>query len=391
MKKRNFLFLFSIMVIYAIIGCGSCYNIFSYGLNYFSTIENRHFAHFEDVKFNNFFNGNLQNNLENSLSDQFYRADELRLKYYDNLLFLDYRNIPKYICKNKYVKVGSLFASFNCDDLFMYRYDKNFYNDVISKIENNLIIYNEINKLVDSYYYYIPTGQGYDFENNIDEVDIKYYFDQYFDSDYTYFELDSRNYYDYQKYFYKTDHHWNQDGSYKAYSDIITTMTGEKPKEISKRLDLTDANFYGTLARLTKYFDIKESFFINYVDIGKYSLKVNDIEEEMRHIDTYIAGDYSTYDFFNHYSYLNGYDEKLKVYDFNNPSKENILIFSNSYGTAVNHLIASHFNKTHVMDFRHIDEKINIKDYIEDNNITKLLVVMDYWLFQTEINNMEVE
>ena len=63
MKKRNFLFLFSIIVIYAIIGCCSYYNILSYGLNYFSTIENRHFAYFEDVKFNNFFNGNLQTNL----------------------------------------------------------------------------------------------------------------------------------------------------------------------------------------------------------------------------------------------------------------------------------------------------------------------------------------
>lgn len=379
------------MIVFLFCIFGSIHNVSLYGLKYFSLIENREFAHFENVKFNNFFNKELQVNLENSLSDQFFRADELRVKYFDNLLFLDYRNIPELICKNKYVKVDSIIGSFNCDDLFMYRYDKNFYNGIISKIENNLFLYNDINKLVDAYYFYIPAGQGYDFEKESNEVDIEYYFDKYFDSNYTYFEFDVFNYDDYRKYFHKTDHHWNQEGAYKAYSEIIKVFAGEEPKEITLKKTFLDTNFYGTFARRIKYFDIKEPFSISYVDVGDYSLKFNGEEEEMYRENPYLIGDYMTYEYFNHYSHLTGSDEKLKVYDFNDASKENILIFSNSYGNSVNPLIASHFNKTHVMDFRYIDELINIKDYIEENNITKLLVIVDYWLFQTEINNMEVK
>lgn len=391
MKKNNLFFLSGIVLIFLIMMFGYIYNWSVNGLKYFSLVENRNFSHFEGVKIRNFFNEELQVDLENSLSDQFAYSEEIRLKYYDNLLFLDYKNIPSKICKNKYVKVDSLIASFNCDDLFLYKYDDNYYNDIVSKVENNLLLYNKINKMVDSYYYYIPAAQGYDFEINENKVNIKYYLDKYFDSSYTYDEFDISGYEDYSKYFYKTDHHWNQDGSYKAYRDIVSIMTDDEPKEVSISKVFPDTNFYGTFARLVKYFDIKEPFAINYVDVGEYSLKINGNDEEMYRENSYIYESYSTYEFFNHYVYLNGVDEKIKVYDFNDSSKENVLIISNSYGNAVNHLIASHFNKTHVMDYRYFDEMVNISKYIEENNITKFLVIMDYWLFETPIKYLEVE
>ena len=88
MKKRNLFFLFSIIFVLLVIAFCSCHNIFLYGLNYFSIIENREFAHFEDVKISNFFNKELQVNLENSLSDQFFNSDKLRIRFFDNLLFI---------------------------------------------------------------------------------------------------------------------------------------------------------------------------------------------------------------------------------------------------------------------------------------------------------------
>ena len=49
---------------------------------------------------------------------------------------------------------------------------------------------------------------------------------------------------------------------------------------------------------------------------------------------------------------------------------------------AINKLIASGFNKTHIIDLRHYEgamgEKFDIDKYIEKNDIDKVLIMMDY-------------
>ena len=56
------------------------------------------------------------------------------------------------------------------------------------------------------------------------------------------------------------------------------------------------------------------------------------------------------------------------------------MILEDSYGWQIDDLIASHFNKTYVIDIRH-DEyengKFYIKDFMKENNITKVLFLYE--------------
>ena len=82
----------------------------------------------------------------------------------------------------------------------------------------------------------------------------------------------------------------------------------------------------------------------------------------------------------NSYAFLYGDDYAEVVFVFNQPSKENLLIISNSYSNAVNELIGQHFNKTYVVDLRAYKEKYGhdfvLSKYIKDKNIDKALVIM---------------
>lgn len=74
------------------------------------------------------------------------------------------------------------------------------------------------------------------------------------------------------------------------------------------------------------------------------------------------------------------------VFDFNKPKKTNLLILGSSYTNPINKLIASHFNKTYVVDLRHYawakGEDFNIKEYLKDNKIDKVLIISDFNFLQ---------
>ena len=54
-----------------------------------------------------------------------------------------------------------------------------------------------------------------------------------------------------------------------------------------------------------------------------------------------------------------------------------MLILSSSFSNPINGLIASHFNRTYVIDGRHYND-FKVFDYIEKNNINKVLIIMDF-------------
>ena len=84
----------------------------------------------------------------------------------------------------------------------------------------------------------------------------------------------------------------------------------------------------------------------------------------------------------DHYRELYGADFGEIVYDYKN-DKENLLIIANSYSNSINGLIASHFNKTYIVDPRHY-KNFNYQSYITNNNIDKVLVIGNISLFDDE-------
>ena len=66
-------------------------------------------------------------------------------------------------------------------------------------------------------------------------------------------------------------------------------------------------------------------------------------------------------------------------------SDRNLLIYSNSFSNAVNKLLASHYKTTYVIDGRHY-KKVNLVDYIKENNIDDVLIIGNSMLFWDDID-----
>ena len=68
------------------------------------------------------------------------------------------------------------------------------------------------------------------------------------------------------------------------------------------------------------------------------------------------------------------------VYDFNNDDKKNLLIISDSYAWQIDFLLASSYNKTHVINIMYDDylkNPLNYTKYIEENKIDDVLILQE--------------
>ena len=91
-------------------------------------------------------------------------------------------------------------------------------------------------------------------------------------------------------------------------------------------------------------------------------------------------------DFVNHYAEFYGYDFGEVVFDYKN-NNDNLLILSNSFSNPINTLLASHFNKTYVIDPRYYKlegSKFNYRNYIEKHKIDKVLIMGNITFFNDE-------
>lgn len=189
-------------------------------------------------------------------------------------------------------------------------------------------------------------------------------------------EIDSI--YDYQKYYFKTDHHWNATGAYQGYKDIIGMINKDydigEPKEIKNEI-VYPYQFKG---------NIINNMYINETDnINDYAL------EDIREFDFYIDDELKDYyeikelykeqgnqTSYTDYEYYYGISAATKVFDFYNEDKPNLLIIGSSYCNVNGLWIASHFNKTVFIDVWVIPYDYSPKYYIDKYDIDIALVYM---------------
>ena len=73
-------------------------------------------------------------------------------------------------------------------------------------------------------------------------------------------------------------------------------------------------------------------------------------------MDAYLKGRYETEPLTNHYSNCYGGEYGEIVYDFGTEGKGTLLVIANSYSNPINALIASHFDRTVVVDPRYWEQ-----------------------------------
>ncbi len=361
----------------------------------YSEIENRMYSKFKELKnfdLSRFFNSNvIQEDFEQSLADNFIFSEDIRYFFKSDFKLIKYSKLPKKICKNNYVRVDGDYGVYDCDDsLVYYPYSKNkFY----LQLQKNLKDYDSINKNIDTYYYFVPSSYSFDFSNNTSVVDVEEEMKKNFKNPYTYSSLNVSDYNSYKKYFFKTDHHWNYKGSYQGYKDIINMIYEQDDiNEPSSEISFKNSNFYGTLSIVSGVREFKEPFSVYEFSLNEYDQKI---------IGTYGVPNSNVYKFpelysdpflYHYYQYY-GDDYSLVKYNFYNPDKDNILIISDSYIKSNRELIASHFNETHILNLNEyisdFEKNFDIKKYVQENNINKVLFLCDLWILSG--NNFDIE
>lgn len=347
-------------------------------INYY---ENRPSISFKNPTINTILDGSFQDNVEDTYEDQiplysyFKKGYNLLTNYVT--LYINksiYKNYP-----NRYMPLNNLLI-YNDNIVYYYRN----LNDEKEKLDLKINNYNDyFNKFsnLDFYVYYIEKDTDIDFENN-EKMGIYDYLKKGFrldENNISRLKIDSFE--DYENYFYKTDHHWNYKGSYQGYSDIIEMMTNEQKMEIVEErcLGLKFSGSKASSAGVTKImYDNFCAYKFDYLD-HTTSIEGNSIEYGNE--DKYFNNELSSVTYGDFY----GGDDSIVIFNYNNRDKENILILGESYDNAIIKLIASHFNKTYSVDLRNYkDKQFNFRDFVEENGITKVLLVGNIDFFTME-------
>lgn len=181
------------------------------------------------------------------------------------------------------------------------------------------------------------------------------------------------------EYYYKTDHHFNFEGAYATYYEIIKNIQKEAGYNINPPFEKADLDikalpnpFGGSRNRQVYYMvPSEEQIKIAYpknkipyektnngkVDNRLYYLSKN--ESAMINYSVYMGGDWAE-----------------TVIKTNNDKLPNLMIFGDSFTNAIEPLLYAHFNETRILDLRYYS-KMSLYEYIDEYNPDIVLMVRD--------------
>ena len=198
------------------------------------------------------------------------------------------------------------------------------------------------------------------------------------------------SYEDYATYFYKTDNHLNIHGILRAYYGIYALLAQNYPEislpvEIESIYTFPDIGFQGTLARITMYPIQPEVFEVARYNIAPHKIFDYGKETIYNNSAQYLAGNYSTEPYINHYGDYFGSIKSNLRYEFENESNRNLLLIGDSFSIPYLPLVASHYKNTHVVDPRWFDA-YSSADFLLKNEIDDVIIVGDNTVLFTEID-----
>lgn len=377
MKRKNIVDIIFLLTL-SIILLGGFINpiINSTDINY---IENRTANKLPILTTETFSNNQFQNNLELALADQIPLAHYMKLA--NKTLFL-LTKINYFNFNNNSINLEQGLYLMN-DYLIYYPKDiESNKKNIELKIKNYNNLANKY-KNIDFYLYYIEKDTDINFQNN-NKLGIYEQIKQLLNSNINSSKFNINNFDEFKKYFYKTDHHWNYQGSYKAYKEILALLEiNDNP--IEPLYDKCIGYWSGSKARsLGGQLLFKENLCVYNFDFSKHDIYINNSQIDYDY-------SYNLENYANEISYAGFYgaDSGLIKYEYYNEDRDNLLIIGESYDNAINELLASHFNKTYNVDLRNyendIGEKFNFDEFVIVNEIDKVLFIgnIDFYIMNT--------
>lgn len=340
-----------------------------------SSVENRKLAYLKNVTIERYMSGEFQSNLESTLSDQFIGGETIKLLMNKYFSLINAQNAMSKYCQNDYISMGKGYEIFDCSD-YMVNFpssadlaNNSYFNYRVSEL-------NKINKNFDVYYYIINKSVNINFKTNKKTLDLYSQLKNKLINIAGISELEINNYEQYKKYYYKTDHHWNYNGSYQGYKDIMKMFNVNNIIKPIEELTFQKTIFYGSSARKIPYYNIKEPFTAYKFLFEEHDEYIDGTKSIYGKYKDFYNNDFDNSSITNFYAYYYGSDQAEIKYDFHNQERDDILIISSTYSNPINTLIASHFNKTYVVDLCHY-ENFNIYEYMNKNKLKKILIIAD--------------
>jgi hypothetical protein len=178
--------------------------------------------------------------------------------------------------------------------------------------------------------------------------------------------------------YFNTDHHWTALGAYYGYSAFVSAL-GETPIPLSDYDRERFNNFLGSRYALNNNLEKNP----DYVDVFKYK-ELDSLSYTVYREGVYEEApllDMTFKELPNKYGVFLGGDWPLSkvsrnISDDKTPTNgKKLLIIKDSYGNAFTPFIAPHYDETYIVDPRYIDDSIDVRALIDENQIDEVLFI----------------
>lgn len=180
-----------------------------------------------------------------------------------------------------------------------------------------------------------------------------------------------------EKLFY-CDHHWTAKGADEGYRQIVAMMQknydnfGDAVTPVAYHT-LEDIHYCGSFSVSTGDYSLSDTF--SWYDYGLPYHEISGAAGIAVMQEQYLAGNYPNSQNSAIFHYENFYGEANYICYPENNTGRNLLVICDSFAKALAEPLASHFDKSYFIYPWGIGEGINYKQFLEENNITDVLVI----------------
>ena len=380
MKNKHLVIIFLLIIFGVFLSYPISYILVKTNIITLNSTDN--FQSYENIKENNIIDkinnktNSIKTSLENTVTNYFpfyfnFNSTYQNINYDLNKLIYK-KNIPlKTNSDGEYVFYNKK------DNLYFIR-TKYSNKELNKRLDKQVSFFNSLSNKGIDLYIYIPSRYEL---TSIDNNNLASYIDIFKSKLNNNIHVDNMkvtNINEYKANFYLTDHHWNMSGALNGYNDITKLLNVDKLDDLEV-ITNNSRKYYGSLAK-SSITDLNYDY-ISDVKINlDYSKTIEYEKDNLEFKPRKLKLDKKDNKYYDYYvQYFNGQYGKI-IYDYNNIEKDNLLIMSDSFAWQIDYLIASSFNKTHVINLRYDEYKnntFNLTEYIKDNDISKVLFLYE--------------
>lgn len=190
---------------------------------------------------------------------------------------------------------------------------------------------------------------------------------------------------DWDRLFFRTDHHWNPTGAYQGYLDVMDMLAKDDPRIGQGRLKFVERTmdgieYRGASSRKAAYRPISEDFKILMTHDPDLTAWRNGKRADNLIIRQSYLDDPPTEPFADQYASFHGHG--MGIHEYRNTRKcgtGTLLMFGDSFSRGMDDLVASHYDRTYVVDLRSYEaqqgEQFDFESFIAEHDVTAVVCV----------------